>query len=101
MHKLFVSNRRSAFKGMLSNRRFNIVLVSENSSNGSQAMQPSKSIEYHGNALTVELYMLSVQHFLDLLPKILLQAFILNDFYVVVESEDEAPYTRIIRHIGL
>lgn len=44
---------------------------------------------------------LSVQHFLDLLPKILLQAFILNDFYVVVESEDEAPYTRIVRHIGL
>lgn len=54
-HKLTVGNRSGSFKGMLKNRRFNIVLVGQDSGDGSQPMRPSTSIDYRGSAVTLEL----------------------------------------------
>ncbi len=52
---LNIAQRRGGFKGMLTARRFDIVLVGTDSGKGSLPMKRSLSVEYDGDALSVQL----------------------------------------------
>ena len=52
---LSIAPRKGSYKGMLLHRRFNIVLVDANSGAGDQPMQASKSVEYDGKAVKVQM----------------------------------------------
>ena len=52
---LSIAPRKGSYKGMLQHRRFHIVLVGADSGAGDQAMQASKSVEYEGKAVKVQL----------------------------------------------
>jgi len=57
LEALFVAavEESPAYKGMLQHRRFHIVLVNANSGAGDQPMQASKSVEYDGKAVKIQL----------------------------------------------
>ena len=52
---LSIAPRKGSFKGMLQNRKFHIVLVGKNSGEGDKPMQASKTVDYSGKAVKVEL----------------------------------------------
>ena len=52
---LSIAPRKGSYKGMLQHRRFHIVLVGANSGAGDQPMQASKSVEYGGKAVKVQM----------------------------------------------
>ena len=52
---LSIAPRKGSYKGMLQHRRFHIVLVDANSGAGDQPMQASKSVEYDGKAVKVQM----------------------------------------------
>ena len=52
---LNIAPRKGSYKGMLQHRRFHIVLVDANSGAGDQPMQASKSVEYDGKAVKIQL----------------------------------------------
>ena len=52
---LNIAPRKGSYKGMLQHRRFHIVLVGANSGAGDQPMQASKSVEYDGKAVKVQM----------------------------------------------
>ena len=52
---LSIAPRKGSYKGMLQHRRFHIVLVGANSGAGDQPMQASKSVEYDGKAVKVQM----------------------------------------------
>ena len=52
---LSIAPRKGSDKGMLQHRRFHIVLVGANSGAGDQPMQASKSVEYDGKAVKVQM----------------------------------------------
>lgn len=52
---LNIAPRKGSYKGMLQHRRFHIVLVDANSGAGDQPMQASKSVEYDGKAVKVQM----------------------------------------------
>ena len=52
---LNIAPRKGSYKGMLQHRRFHIVLVGADSGAGDQPMQASKSVEYDGKAVKVQL----------------------------------------------
>ena len=52
---LSIAPRKGSYKGMLQHRRFHIVLVDANSGAGDQPMQASKSVEYDGKAVKIQL----------------------------------------------
>lgn len=52
---LNIAPRKGSYKGMLQHRRFHIVLVDANSGAGEQPMQASKSVEYDGKAVKIQL----------------------------------------------
>ena len=52
---LNIAPRKGSYKGMLQHRRFHIVLVGADSGIGDQPMQASKSVEYDGKAVKVQL----------------------------------------------
>lgn len=52
---LSIAPRKGSYKGMLQHRRFHIVLVDTNSGAGDQPMQASKSVEYDGKAVKIQL----------------------------------------------
>ena len=52
---LSIASRKGSYKGMLKHRRFHIVLVGADSGTGDQPMQASKSVEYDGKAVKVQL----------------------------------------------
>ena len=52
---LSIAPRKGSYKGMLQHRRFHIVLVGADSGTGDQPMQASKSVEYDGKAVKVQL----------------------------------------------
>ena len=52
---LSIAPRKGSYKGMLQHRRFHIVLVDTNSGAGEQPMQASKSVEYDGKAVKIQL----------------------------------------------
>ena len=54
-HTLNIAPRKGSFKGMLQNRKFHIVLVGDNSGVGDRPMQASKTVEYNGKVVTVQL----------------------------------------------
>ncbi len=51
--KLTVNSREGAYPGMLSRRKFNVVIVDTNSGIGDKPMKVSKSISYTGKKITV------------------------------------------------
>ena len=52
---LTIAPRKGSYKGMLLHRRFHIVLVGADSGIGDQPMQASKSVEYDGKAVKIQL----------------------------------------------
>ena len=52
---LNIDSRKGSYKGMLQHRRFHIVLVGADSGTGDEPMQASKSVEYDGKAVKVQL----------------------------------------------
>ena len=52
---LNIAPRKGSYKGMLQHRRFHIVLVGADSGIGDQPMQASKSVEYDGKAVKIQL----------------------------------------------
>ena len=52
---LNIDSRKGSYKGMLQHRRFHIVLVGTDSGTGDEPMQASKSVEYDGKAVKVQL----------------------------------------------
>ena len=52
---LNIAPRKGSYKGMLQHRRFHIVLVDANSGAGDQPMQASKSVEYDGKAVKIQM----------------------------------------------
>ena len=55
IHGHGIAPRKGSYKGMLQHRRFHIVLVGANSGAGDQPMQASKSVEYDGKAVKVQM----------------------------------------------
>ena len=53
-HELTISDRKGNYKGMLKNRKFNIVLVNKNCAAGNIAAT-GKSVDYSGRAITIKL----------------------------------------------
>ncbi len=54
-HSLSIAPRKGSFKGMLQNRKFRVVLVGADSGVGDMPMKASKTVEYGGKALKVQL----------------------------------------------
>ncbi len=54
-HTLTIAPRKGNFKGMLQNRKFNIVLVGADSGAGNQPMKANKTVAYSGKAVKVSL----------------------------------------------
>ena len=52
---LAIAPRKGNFKGMIQNRKFNVVLVGADSGAGNQPMKASKTVEYSGKAVKVSL----------------------------------------------
>ena len=52
---LTIAPRKGSYKGMLQRRQFHIVLVGANSGAGDQPMQATKSVEYDGKAVEIQL----------------------------------------------
>ncbi|MCI7453368.1 MAG: DUF5110 domain-containing protein [Prevotella sp.] len=52
---LSIAPRKGSYKRMLQHRRFHIVLVDTNSGAGDQPMQASKSVEYDGKVVKIQL----------------------------------------------
>ena len=53
-HELTISDRKGNYKGMLKNRKFNIILVNKNCAAGNIAAT-GKSVDYSGRAITIKL----------------------------------------------
>lgn len=54
-HQLTIGQRKGTFKGMLKNRRFNVVLVSKDKTQGYDGNTKGKLVRYNGKTLTVKL----------------------------------------------
>ncbi len=54
-HKLSIAPRKGSFKGMLQNRKFNLVLVGADSGKGNLPMKIQKTVNYNGKAVSVQL----------------------------------------------
>ena len=52
---LSIAPRKGSYKGMLQHRRFHIVMVGADCGAGDQPMQASKSVEYDGKAVKIQL----------------------------------------------
>jgi alpha-D-xyloside xylohydrolase len=53
---LTISDREGSFPGMLTERKFNIVMVSENKGNGmDKASSYDKTVKYNGNSISIKL----------------------------------------------
>jgi len=52
---LTIGERKGKFKGMITNRKFNIVLVNGESGSGDKPMTATKTVKYNGNSQTVSL----------------------------------------------
>lgn len=53
-HELTINDRKGNYKGMLKNRKFNIILVNKNCAAGNIAAT-GKSVDYSGRAITIKL----------------------------------------------
>ena len=54
-HQLTIGQRKGTFKGMLKNRRFNVVLVSKDKAQGYDGNTKGKLVRYNGKTLIVKL----------------------------------------------
>jgi len=52
---LTIGSRKGSYKGMLKNRKFNIILVDENSGSGHLPMNGGQSVDYDGSETTIKL----------------------------------------------
>ena len=52
---LSIAPRKGSFKGMLQNRKFHVVLVGPDSGAGNQPMKTTRTVEYNGKAVEVNL----------------------------------------------
>ena len=52
---LSIAPRKGSFKGMLQNRKFHVVLVGPDSCAGNQPMKTTRTVEYNGKAVEVNL----------------------------------------------
>lgn len=54
-HRLVIAPRKGKFNGMLRNRKFNIVMVETGSGRGDHPMKVTKSVDYKGKEVVVDL----------------------------------------------
>ena len=54
-HRLVIASRKGKFNGMLRNRKFNIVMVETGSGRGDRPMKVTKSVDYKGKEIAVDL----------------------------------------------